>query len=390
MSTSFWLDRTPEQKTRAFDVIIVGAGVSGYSMAYWLNKEDPALKVAILEKNRMSFGATGRNAGFITCGSVEHFNRLVDTHGEAQATEIWNFSETNLELLKSEIIGDEADEIEFAQAGSFSLASTEKEFAELKKTADLMRKQKIAVEVLDEKNIKDRLGAMGFAGGIKYVSDASVNPVKLVKKMASKSKATLFEQTEVIEVITGGDSSVRVVRTDHGDFEASMVLYAGNGYLPILDPYFKDKVFATRGQILVTEPVPPFMEGPCYANFVLDYFRQLPGGQMLIGGFRQLEKDSEVGYSDHTSEVIQAALYDFIQKHLPTLKDKKVTHRWAGIMGFSVDGQPMIGSLPNDQQVFFAGGYTAHGLGLAFHCAKQLIDLIFGKPIPNWLSARRL
>ena len=81
MSTSFWLDRTPSQKRKTYDAVIVGAGISGLSTAYWLNKEDPDLKVAIIEKSRVAFGASSSNAGFITCGSVEHFNRMIHKHG---------------------------------------------------------------------------------------------------------------------------------------------------------------------------------------------------------------------------------------------------------------------------------------------------------------------
>jgi gamma-glutamylputrescine oxidase len=132
------------------------------------------------------------------------------------------------------------------------------------------------------------------------------------------------------------------------------------------------------------------MDGPCYANFYLDYFRQMPNGSLLIGGFRQIEKATEVGYSDHITEPIQNALHHFVQTHLPALKDKKVSHRWAGVMGFSKDGEPIVGSLPEDNQIFFCGGYTGHGIGLAFNTGKKLVDLIFGREIPKWLSARRM
>ena len=87
--------------------------------------------------------------------------------------------------------------------------------------------------------------------------------------------------------------------------------------------------------------------------------------------------------------MIQNALHDFVKTYLPVLKDKKVTHRWSGVMGFSRDGQPMIGALPEDNQVYFAGGYTGHGMGLAFHTGKCLTDMIFGRDVPKWLSARR-
>ncbi|MEM7647366.1 MAG: FAD-binding oxidoreductase, partial [Pseudomonadota bacterium] len=122
----------------------------------------------------------------------------------------------------------------------------------------------------------------------------------------------------------------------------------------------------------------------------LDYFRQLLDGSLLIGGFRQLESDTEKGFSDHTTETIQAALHEFVKNHLPAFNKAKVSHRWAGVMGFSVDGEPMIGSLPTDNQVFFCGGFTGHGIGMAFHTGQSLVDLIFDRSIPDWLSSKRL
>ncbi|HEX4922614.1 MAG TPA: FAD-binding oxidoreductase [Bdellovibrionales bacterium] len=388
MSTSFWLDRSKAAPTKSYDVAIVGGGIAGLSCAYWLRKEDPSLKVVILEKSRMAFGASGRNAGFITCGSVEHFNRLVHKHGAQEASEIWRFSEINLELLREHIIQDKGAELQFEDRGTFSLASTEPEWKELQGVAKLMAEMNIGVDTLDQAAVSKRLGVKGFIGGIKYLKDAAINPVLLLREMYKKSGAEMMELTEV-HGIDMSPSGGRLVRTDNGTIEANMVILSLNGYSASLHPYFADKIFATRGQILVTEPVERFMEGPCYANFYLDYFRQLAGGEFLVGGFRQLEKETEVGYSDHITPKIQAALDKFIQDHLPPLQGKKITHRWAGVMGFSVDGQPMIGSLPEDQQTMFVGGFTAHGIGLAFHSAKCLTDLIFGREIPKWLSARR-
>jgi glycine/D-amino acid oxidase-like deaminating enzyme len=387
MSISYWLDHSANTSNETYDVVIVGAGLAGTSVAYWLKKEEPDCKIAILEKNELAGGASGRNAGFITCGSVEHFNRLVERWGEDLAYQIWNFSEVNLSLLKEHIIGGASD-LEFDDKGTFSLASTDQEFHELQETAALMKKRGIDVESVNGSQISARLGAEGFIGGIKYLSDASVNPLKLTRRIFEKGGAKLFERTEVSRIEEGPEGTRSVV-TNRGRFNASVVILALNGYLPSIDPYFADKVFPTRGQILTTEPVPKFMEGPCYAHFVLDYFRQVQDGRVLIGGFRQLEKETETGYSDHVTDKIQGALGEFLERHFPILRGKKITHRWAGVMGFSVDGQPFVGAKSDDQQVFFLGGFTAHGLGLSFHTGKCLVDLMYGRDIPKFLSAKR-
>ena len=386
---SYWNDKKNIKKQA--DVVVVGGGIAGLSTLYWLKQADPNLKVVLVEKGKIGSGATGRNAGFITCGSVEHFNRMVSKHGEKEALDIWNYSEENLKLLKEHIVKNDSDYLMFENKGSCSLASSKEEFSELKKSADLMKKLKINVEVLENKDILDRLGAEGFEGGIKYIEDATINPTRLLDKLKNLSEDEnhqIYEDAEVLSIENCGEE--KLIKTNRLEIKSSIVILATNGYSPLLNDYFKGKIEPTRGQILATEPVPRFMESSCYANFVLDYFRQIPTGEVIIGGFRQLQKDAEKGYEDETSEVIQKALEEFLHKHIPAVRDAKITHRWTGIMGFSQDGQPLIGSLPTDSSIYFLGGFTAHGLGLSFKSAKVLVDsLMEGKAIPSYVSARR-
>ncbi len=392
MSVSYWVKNSNDIIKK--DIVIIGGGITGVSAAYWLSKLDNSLDIAILEKHQLADGATGRSAGFITCGSVEHFNRMVQKHGKKQALDIWRFSEENLKLLKEHIVKDNGEKILFEENGSFSLASTKEEMSELENTTELMDSMGIEVENLSASDITKRLGVINFQGGIKYCRDAAVHPVLLVKEIESQIKeysnhVETFENHEVYSIERINED--KLIKTSKNDFQATIVILALNGYSSQLFDYFSDKIFPTRGQILSTTALPKFMEGPCYANFVLDYFRQLPSGELLIGGFRQLQKDVEVGYSDETTNIIQDALEKFLHKHITAHKDLKIVHRWSGIMGFSVDGQPLIGTLPSDPKICFLGGFTAHGLGLAFHAAKVLSDmLISDTKVPNFFNARRL
>ena len=269
MSVSYWVAKNSKLKKIEADICIVGAGISGLSTAYWLQKEDPTLKVVILEKGTIGSGASGRNAGFITCGSVEHFNRMVSKYGEDKALEIWRFAEENMSLLKQYILGP-GKVPSFRQQGAFSLAAQSSEFAELQSVANLMKSHKIPVEVLKQEAIEKRLGAEGFVGGIKYKNDGEVNPLELVRGIKSSIETEIYENCEVASVDVLESGQRRVVSSSL-QVDCSLVIYCCNGYSAALSPYFLDKIYPTRGQIMMLEPVAPFMEGPCYANFYLDY-----------------------------------------------------------------------------------------------------------------------
>jgi glycine/D-amino acid oxidase-like deaminating enzyme len=110
---------------------------------------------------------------------------------------------------------------------------------------------------------------------------------------------------------------------------------------------------------------------------------------MLIGGFRQLAKETEVGTADEPNPMIHEALLRFLEEHFEALAGVRIAYRWAGVMGFSADGLPMIGSLPGRPNVYFVGGFTAHGIGMAFKVGQMTARLILEGASPGVLSARR-
>src|SRR5690606_26976452 len=120
----------------------------------------------------------------------------------------------------------------------------------------------IEVEFLDEAAVKKRLGAEQFVGGIKYCADASVHPVYLLDLMKSSliGKVEILENHEVFQVENYQGN--KLVKTSKVYLETPLVVYATNGYSPLMHQFFADKIFPTRGQILATEAVPHFMEGP--------------------------------------------------------------------------------------------------------------------------------
>lgn len=390
MSISYWLDKATtasSTSSKNYDFVIVGGGIAGLSSAYWLQQKDPSLKIAIIEKNRVGFGASGRNAGFVTCGSTEHYIKLNEQYGTGKATEIWKFSEMNRHLLAEHVIQDQAAQLDYRQTGSCTVAPSDQHWEKYKTTAKLMRSEGIDVVEVSPDEMNRDYGVTGFVGGIQYNGDGYIHPVKLLNLLRSKLNVDFYEGHETIDITENNGTTS--VRTDHGVFNAKHALLTLNAYLPLVVKKMAGLIVPGRGQILVTEPLPDFVKGPCYLTKHLCYFRQLPTGHLLIGGFRNLAADAEATYADTTTPIIQEALLDFVRSHFTLGKEAKVAYQWSGVMAYSPDGQMILGTLPEHKNVHVMSGCSGHGMGLSFHAAKTLVGSVFGEQIPEHLRITR-
>src|SRR5690606_959242 len=129
-----------------------------------------------------------------------------------------------------------------------------------------------------------------------------------------------------------------------------------------IDPYFRGKVIPTRAQVRVTEPLAePVLHTCGYSNYGYMYYRMTFDGRFLIGGSRHTHAAMEHDTTeDRLNDLIQAELDRYVQKYFPDVT-APVARRWSGIMGFSVDGLPLVGTLPDKPRVGFAVGFTGHG-----------------------------
>lgn len=371
-----------------YDIIIVGAGIAGLSTAYWLEKKDPQLKIVIIDQGPMGIGASGKNAGFLTCGSVEHFNKLLLQFGLTKAIEIWRFSELNHQLLVSEIIQTEMNDVEYEKTGSCTVAAGEVDFLRYQKLANTMLNEKIDVKLLDNKHLSEKYGVHESIGGIEYKQDAVIHPIKLLKKLKSKLKNTQFLFNSAVNSYSQSSLNCSV-KLQNKSITGSKLIFCLNGYTDTLLPELKNIIKPQRGQILVTEKLPQFINGPCYLTKYLCYFRQLTNGGLLVGGFRNEDLTAENTNQDKISDKIQNALSEFTHNYFKITKNIKINYRWSGIMGFTSDGQMILGQHPKQNNIYIMAGCSGHGMGLSFHAAKQLVDNIFQKILPDHLDIKR-
>ena len=108
---------------------------------------------------------------------------------------------------------------------------------------------------------------------------------------------------------------------------------------------------------------------------------QLPDRRLLIGGWRDTQLDTEVGYEEQPTESIQRSIEQGLAELVP--EGIAIERRWAGIMGFARDGRPLAGWLDPEHHVAIAAGFTGHGLSMAPACAVDLAELLAWKRAPG-------
>src|SRR5438093_12334899 len=173
--TSIWLDEIApdlhpslDEDTSA-DVAIVGAGIAGVATAYHVSRS--GAKVVVLEARTVAEAASGRNAGFLLAGVAENFVAAARRYGEDRALRIWRFTRHNQELVRA-IVERERIACDLAWNGSAQIAGDDDEWAEVRESAERLKKQAVRVRLVPE----DRSAI--------YEEDGELHPVRYVRGLA--------------------------------------------------------------------------------------------------------------------------------------------------------------------------------------------------------------
>jgi len=355
MSAPFWKppeERYPGSLPDRADVLVIGGGIAGTSLVHHLAKR--RISAVLVERGQLASGASGRNAGFLLAGVADCYAEAVRIFGREKAREVWHITDENHDRMLEAV---ERDDVGHRRLGSATLASGDEEGARLEESAQLLRDD----------------GFQAHWDGTRLLNprDGEVNPAAMVGALARRARqGVIREGVEVTSIQSrGGEVSVRA-----GELEcrAGVVVLATNAYTPELLPQVK--IQPTRAQMLASAPVARSVSDlPTYSHFGYRYWRQLPSGEVLIGGWRDTAMEAEKTSEAEPSDEIQEHLEGQLEAMSP---NSEVTHRWAGIMGFTETGLPLVGPVDGMRNVYLCAGFNGHGMGFAFMCAKQLVETI--------------
>ena len=166
------------------------------------------------------------------------------------------------------------------------------------------------------------------------------------------------------------------VVTARGSVRARHVVVAADGALPALVPEYRGRVRSRRLHMVATEPLPPTLDHLVYARWGYEYLQQRPDGRILAGGFSDVDADDSYTDSDSGSPAIWERVERYLREDLGT--DAAVSHRWAGVVGYSDDSLPYVGEVPGRAGLYVSGGYSGVGNVPGFMCGRDLADTIAG------------
>jgi len=355
VSTPFWApppEKYPGRLPEKADVVVIGGGIAGVSLLWHLSTR--RIEAVLVERHHIAWGASGRNAGFLLAGVASSYAEAVHTYGRSRAREIWDVTNENHDRM---IEAARGQDVGHRRLGTAILPADDSERALLIESEHLLT--------------EDGFEARWDGTRLVNPRDGEVDPAAMVAALARQARPGTIREGVNVTALGPRRSDVLVVAGEDS-CEAGAVILATNAYTPQLVPSVK--IQPTRAQMIATAPESSrITEMPVYSNFGYRYWRQLPSGEVLVGGWRDTSLETEKTYDDEPTGEIQEHL-DRAARDLGVKAD--VTHRWAGTMGFTESGLPMEGPLGGMPNLYICAGFTGHGMGFAFMTAKQVAESI--------------
>jgi sarcosine oxidase subunit beta len=354
------------------EAVVIGGGVAGTAAAYQLARRGK--QVALLEMRGICSGASGRNAGMTGSGG----SSLASKAGKA----IHALTSENFRMIREELPAELDDDFDLRLTGSVDVAQNEEQWEYLQESMRRVEGLDVDIQLLDGHELRDLMPvAAGHLLGAKYAKQGGhLWPFRLVHGQAGGARAygaQICPWTPAERILTG-NGKVTGVETARGTIATDTVVLAVNAWTPLLLPDLPDgAVVPARGQIIVTQPVAPVLPVGFGTNYDKEYGRQTATGQLICGGFRRYDVNEGLG---HCSEQVVAdcmlGCAWLLASLFPAVRRVNVVRAWAGIMGFTADGLPLIGPYEPARGLYLSGGYNGGGFSWGPVAGKALAQLI--------------
>jgi len=357
------------------DVAIVGGGYTGLSAALAL--AEAGRSVALVEAERIGWGASGRNGGHIASGYNPAIGELEAALGREATRGLWRLAEEAKALIAERV---ERHRIACDLKWGYLMPAVKQRQLGVLST-ELAAMQSVGYDkarLVAKAEMHAYVQSDAYAGALYDAGGGHLHPLNYALGLASAAEqagARLYERSRAIGIVLG-DRPTIVTRA--GRIEAKTLILGANAYIGDLVPALQSRIAPVGTYMLATAPMAehrakvllPGDIAVADVNFVLNYYRLSADHRLLFGG--------GLSYSGFDRPDLRRALRATMLKYLPQLADLKIDYCWGGQIALSMTRLPEVGRLaPN---VYFAQGYSGHGVALANLAGVLIAEAIQGEP----------
>jgi sarcosine oxidase subunit beta len=370
-----------------FDTIVVGGGIIGCAVTYYLSKSGQ--KVLLLERDDHAQGSAGATDGVVSYHTKQPGKQM----------------ELALESLKlfeglSEELGED---IGFESCcGGMQPVEDATQWELLLDVVEQQRKSGVDIRMIgiDEARAIEPQLAPDLYGALYAPSGSMVEPIRLTLAFLHAAKrlgAVVYNRIRVSEIRAEGGAAAGVTTEDGRSFEGGCVVNAAGSWAASVGKMagLELPVKPRRGQLVVTEPLGPFLGVTlqCARYNIIKFMpesitdesvlrtgsslsiEQTVDGGLVIGGTREWADYNR----DNTLEALELMLRRAV-RFFPALRDVSIIRSFAGLRPYTPDGLPLIGETAALRRFYIAAGHEGDGIALAPITGKLLAEqLVLGK-----------
>lgn len=370
--------------TQSADVLITGGGIMGSATAYYLLKQNPDLNVVVIEKDP----TYNKSSTVLSDGNQRiQFNLKENIQMSLYGQEIYKT------FAQDMAVEGKAVDIAFKQEGNLFIVDEAGKEAALE---GLKRQQDLGADVkwLEPPQVKALYPAYNLkdcVGATFGPKDGTLSPLDMLLAYRNKaiSLGANYIQTEVEGLLSTG-KAIAGAKLKNGDVISSEVVLASAGVWvnKILEPIgvslpikpIKRQVYFIKTHLKTTKRLPAFFLPTG------NYLMHEAEGNFSTGG--ALPSDPET-YDDFScsKERFEEHIWPVLASYLPEFEQLKLSKMWAGLYALNtLDANGIIGEWPSMKGLYFAGGFSGHGLQQCHAIGRYLSERILGREISLDLS----
>jgi glycine oxidase len=349
------------------DVIVVGGGLMGCSVAYRLAKD--GARVLVLERSVPGAEASSAAAGIL--------GPTIESYDDALALQIGRRSrELHAEWA------DELDElfgidVGFRRSGVIKVAFDDGELHELDRQAESLRAQGVHCDRWSPEELFDEEPAANpkAAGALSVAEDAQIEPKKLLSAVAlgAEHAGVIFRTGSTVRAVETEHGQVRGVRLGDELLPCERVVVAAGSWTTLIPglPFGSETIYPVRGQMIATHTRPPVFRRVVFGAG--GYVVTRPDGRVLCGSTME-----RVGFERGITLGGMADVIDKATRIAPVLKSAPVRSHWSSFRPGTPDGLPLVGET-RIEGLFLASGHYRNGILLAPFTAELIAQAMSGE-----------